>query len=44
MFEGDFADMCAKKKSAHVDWGTSNTVQRAQMGREDPPRREQKLG
>ena len=35
MLEGDFAETCAKKDSARVDWGTRGTVKLAQTWSED---------
>ena len=43
MFEGDSADMCGTCV-ARVDGGTSGHFKRAQMGSEDPHRREWNFG
>jgi hypothetical protein len=42
MFKGDSIDTCAGKFPACVDGGTSGHVKGAQMGSEDPHRRERK--
>ena len=43
MFEGDFADMWDEKLPLVLNGGTSGPAKRAQMGSEDPHRREQNI-